>query len=100
MKDNIIEFPSSFFNYNRRMTTLTSEASDMENRHLQPLDDSRTKYGFAVVSEKTKAVILYYMTQVIKNSESEVIGWAYKPTPESVGLFPKCAGTKAIVFND
>jgi hypothetical protein len=100
MRLPVLVFLSSQFTYTRKNKTLVSEASDMGNRHLQQIYDDACDVGFAVKSETTGNVVTYYMANVMKNSEDEVMGWEYHPTAESIRQIPECVDTKAIVFND
>lgn len=101
MKFNVIEFPSSFFTWSQGVAH--AEASDMENRHLQPLYDDACDVGFAIKSDKTGEVVTYVMeTPVydIGEEERELLGWRYVPTAESIRKVPACANTKAVIYND
>jgi hypothetical protein len=98
MKFNVIEFPSRMFSWSGKV--LTAEASDLGNRHLQPLYDDACDVGFAVKSEHTGEVVTYAMGEVKKDAEGELISWEYTPTTESERKVPACRGTKAIIFND
>ena len=102
MKFNVIEFPSDMFSWQRTPTgmTLVGEASDLGNRHLQPLYDDACDVGFAVKSTHTGAVVTYAMSRVMKDNEGEIQRWDYEPTSESVRNVPDCAGTRAVIFND
>lgn len=100
MEFPVIEFPSSMFSWSGGVAHC--EASDMMNRHLQPLPDTASGRGFAIKSTKTGAVVNYTMTEVVydKGEEPELLGWKYVPTHDSVMRVPGCANTKAIVYND
>ena len=100
MKLPIVEFISGCFTLTDGGKTLVSEASDMWNRHLQKLSTDGPDVGFAVKSSETGHIVIYVMSEVMKDEEGEVTGWKYLPSPESVKEFPECASTKAVVFND
>jgi hypothetical protein len=100
MKLKLVEFSSKQFTYTHVNKILVSEASDMENRHLQQIYDDACDVGFAVKSETTGNVVTYVMSEVLKNGEGEIEGWKYTPSYESIRKYPACADTKAIVFND
>jgi hypothetical protein len=72
----------------------------MGNRHLQPIYDDACDVGFAVKSEITSKVVTYYMSNVMKDAEGEILGWEYRPTVESIHSVPECTHTRAVVFND
>ena len=111
MKLNIIEFPSTLFEWtdNRQ---LNANASALGNKHLQPLNNGR--FGFAVKSERTGNVVTYSMMYAKKDedygdwteeaieqcSEGGIRYWEYMPTVDSIKTVPDCAGTKAIIWND
>lgn len=101
MKFNVIEFPSKMFTMSG--TTLVAEASDMGNRHLQPLYDDACDVGFAVRSERTGKVVTFVMQAPFYKGEGEdreLSGWHYVPTSESFRNVPECQGMEAKVFND
>lgn len=101
MKFNVIEFPSSMFTWTDKVAV--AEASDMGNRHLQPLYDDACDVGFAMKSDKTGEVVTYAMTRPFYQGEDEdreLAGWDYTPTSESIRKVPSCAGTKVVVYND
>jgi len=103
MKLNLVEFSSRQFTYHPRDKTLTAEASDLDNRHLQKLYDDAMDVGFTVKSEKTGHVVVYVMSSPFyygKGSDRELGGWNYEPSSESIRKYPECDGTKAIIFND
>jgi hypothetical protein len=72
----------------------------MGNRHLQRLYDDACDVGFMVKSDITGSLVTYYMSNVLKDAEQEVLGWEYRPTVESIHSVPECADTRAVVFND
>jgi len=102
MKFKVIEFPSSMFSWQRESTgmILVGEASDLGNRHLQPLYNDACDVGFAVKSTHTDAVVTYAMSEVKKDAEGEIQKWLYEPTEESIRKVPDCANTRAVIFND
>lgn len=101
MKFNVIEFPSRMFTVSGK--TMVAEASDMGNRHLQPLYDDACDVGFAVKSDVTGKVVTFVMTSPFHTGEGEdreIAGWHYVPTSESFRNVPECQGMEAKVFND
>ena len=101
----LIEFPVSFFtvvdgvNGNK---TFVAEASDMENRHLQPLgnDSLHNHFGFAIRFNK-KTVVKYRMSSVGRDGEGELTYWKYEACYEDVLRYPEEAMfTHAKIFND
>jgi hypothetical protein len=103
MRLNVIEFSSKQFTYNAADKTFTSEASDLDNRHLQQIYNDACDVGFAMKSDKTGNVITYVMTKPFYHGEGEdreLGGYNYVPTSESIREHPECEGTKVIVFND
>jgi hypothetical protein len=84
----VIEFPESFFTKGENYV-LVSEASDMQNRHLQPLfADGRKDVGFNVRLD-TGQLVTFTFSDVIR-IEGEVAAWEYT-APH---------GAKALVIND
>lgn len=98
MKLSVIEFPGKMFCWTGHQ--LSSEASDMGNRHLQQLYNDACDVGFAVKSEHTGEVVTYVMVSVKKDAESDILYWTYSPTIESQRKVPACIGTTAVIFND
>lgn len=100
MKFPIIEFPSSFFTWSQGVAH--AEASDMENRHLQPLYDDACDVGFAIKSDKTGEVVTYVMERPVydEGEDHELLEWRYVPTNESIRKVPACANSKAVIYND
>jgi hypothetical protein len=95
MKLNTIEFPYAMFT--RTGHQLHTEASDMGNRHLQPLGNGGV--GFAV-KLSTGEVVEYAMTDLKKDREGDITHWVYSPTAESQRLVPACVRTTALIWND
>ena len=87
MKLNAIEFPETFFTKGEKYE-LVSEASDMQNRHLQRLFDDACDVGFNV-RLNTGELVTFALSNVVK-VEGEVTAWEYT-APH---------GAKALVFND
>jgi hypothetical protein len=100
MRFNIIEFSSNQFTYNAADRTFTSEASDLDNRHLQRIYDDACDVGFAIKSDKTGEVVTYVMNSVKKDEEGDVEYWTYHPALESQRKIPSCRDTMVMVFND
>jgi len=88
------------FTYTKTNKTLVCEASDMGNRHLQRLYDDACDVGFIVKSDTTGSLVTYYMSNVLKDAEEEILGWEYRPTVESIHSVPSCVNIKVVVFND
>ena len=103
MRLTLVEHSSRQFSYSDKDKTLVSEASDLDNRHLERIYDDACDVGFAVKSEKTGAVVVYVMSSPIYRGEGEdreLSGWNYEPADFSVRKHPECVGTKATIFND
>ena len=100
MKFPLIPFNSRQFSYTHGDKTLISEASDLDNLHLQRLYDDACDVGFAVQSDQTGNVVVFVMSEAKSNGEGELTHWLYEPTAESIRKYPECVGMKAIVFND
>lgn len=105
MKLPLITFPSSMFSWVRIYDgmKLVGEASDMGNRHLQPLYDDACDVGFAVQSTHTGQVVTYVLVGPFyrgDGEDTELAGWHYVPTDESCRNVPDCVGTTATIFND
>jgi len=100
MRLNIIEFSSNQFTYNAADKTFTSEASDLDNRHLQQIYNDACDVGFAMKSDKTGEVVTYVMNSVKKDEEGDVEYWTYHPALESQRKIPSCRDTMVMVFND
>jgi hypothetical protein len=105
MKFNLIPFPSSIFSWMRTANgmKLVAEASDMGNRHLQPLYDDACDVGFAVESVHTGAVVTYVLSGPFYREDGEdreLAGWNYIPTLDSCQRIPDCIGTSATIYND
>jgi hypothetical protein len=105
MKLQLILFPSSIFSWMRTSSgmELVAEASDLGNRHMEPLYDDACDVGFAVESVHTGAQVTYVMSTPFycgDGEDRELAGWYYIPTLESCRRVPDCIGTKATIFND
>ena len=102
MKLNVVSFPVRMFDYNPVTRSYVAEASDMGNRHLQPLDDSNRDVGFIIEFDNDQQCT-YVMTKVLTTGigdDREITGWEYRPTLDDVCKVPSCHHTKAIIFND
>lgn len=100
MKLNVIAFLSDNFVYIKETKTFVAEASQMWNRHLQPLYDDSYDRGFKMESVKTGNVVTYVMVKANLDDEYEIESWTYTPTRESEQSFPGCVGTTVKVYND
>lgn len=99
---NLIEFPSKMFHFDATGHG-SAEASDMGNRHLQRIYDDACDVGFTVRSSKTGDIVTYAMSSPFyqgDGEDTELAGWNFEPTSESIRKHPFCAGTKITVFND
>ena len=99
MKLTLVEHSSNQFTYDASKKLLVSEASDLDNRHLELLYDDACDVGFAVRSEQTGNVVVFVMTSPFHNDD-ELAGWHYVPTSESFRKHPECQGMEAKIFND
>jgi dipeptidyl aminopeptidase/acylaminoacyl peptidase len=103
MRLTLVEHSSRQFSYSDKDKTVVSEASDLDNRHLERIYDDACDVGFAVKSEKTGAVVVFVMTSPIYHGEGEdreISGWNYEPADFSIRQYPSCLGMKATIFND
>ncbi len=100
MKLPLIEFSSKQFTLSADGKTLISEASDMENRHLQPLYNDACDRGFAVKSERTGNVVVFVLSDTELFPDDGICSWKFTPTTESVRQHPECRGMSATIFND
>lgn len=98
MKLNLIEFPSSMFTVTGHQ--LSAEASDMGNRHLQPLYDDAADVGFAIKSDKTGNVVIFSVVDVKRDGEGELQYWTYAATADCIRKYPECRKVQVLVFND
>lgn len=103
MRLPLVEHSTNQFKYKSSTKTLISEASDLDNRHLERLYDDACDVGFSVKSERTGKVVTFVMqspTYHEQGEDRELIGWQYVPTSESFRNVPECQGMTAIIFND
>jgi hypothetical protein len=103
MKYPVIVFPWSRFTVSVDGNTLISEASDMENRHLQPLYDDSVDRGFAVQFDSKSngpEVVTFVVSHTNRDNEGDIMFWDYVPTAESIRKFPHHVKMTATVFND
>lgn len=94
----VVTFPSLTFTYNKPANTFSAEASDLQNRHLQPLGNG--EYGLAIQSPITGNVVTFRVVETLKDDDQDIIMWKYVPTVESQRKFPSCVGSKVVIFND
>jgi hypothetical protein len=101
MRLTLVEHSDKQFTYSAKDKTLVSEASDLDNRHLERLYDDACDVGFAVKSEKTGNVVTFVLSDVkLFPDDDGVCSWEYVVAPESIKQYPHYAGFKAVVFND
>ena len=103
MRLTLVEHSSRQFSYSDKDKTFVSEASDLDNRHLERIYDDACDVGFAVKSEKTGNVVVFVMSGTFNTQtgdESELAGWNYEPADFSIRKYPECIGMKATIFND
>jgi len=96
----LIEFSTDNFTYHAQAQTFVSEASEMENRHLQRMYDDACDVGFSMKSSKTGRVVVYVLVDTVIDDDDGIQYWIFEPTAESVRKHPECVGTKVKVFND
>ena len=82
--------------------TFVSEASDLNNRHLERIYDDACDVGLMIVSSKTGWAVTYYMDKEHRrdDEDNEITHWTYLPTSKSLREVPACKGTSVTVFND
>ena len=103
MRLTLVEHSSRQFSYSNKDKTLVSEASDLDNRHLERIYDDACDVGFAVKSEKTGNVVVFVMDSPMyhgQGEDREISGWTYTPCSDSIRKHPECIGMKATIFND
>lgn len=100
MKLSLITFQSSRFTFHAEDGTLTAEASDLRDQHLQRIYDDACDVGLAVQSGKSGTVITYYLHKEHTNGDNEITHWEYLPLPEDVRKHSECANTKVLIYND
>lgn len=102
MRFPIITFSWANFTISDGGKTLISEASDMENRHLQIVDDNANK-GFNVQFERVGGIVeivTFILNDVKLFTDDGIASWEYIPSPKSVNQYPQYADMRATVFND
>ncbi len=103
MKFPIITFSWANFTMSEDGRTLISEASDMENRHLQPLNDNGGR-GFNVQFESKGGIVeivTFIMNDVkLFTDDDGIASWEFVVTTESGHQYPHYANMKATIFND
>jgi hypothetical protein len=104
MKHSVIWFESTQFSYNPTTRTLSADASDLENRHLQQLDDyNDSNRGFVIkfCGDGGSNDITFVMSHTELFPDNDGIAyWSYIPTKESMINHPQYKDVKVIVFND
>jgi len=103
MRLTLVEHSEKQFTYTAANKELVSEASDLNNRHLERIYDDACDVGFAVKSETTGNVVVFVMSSPIFHGEGEdreISGWTYEPADFSIRKYPECRGMKATIFND
>jgi dipeptidyl aminopeptidase/acylaminoacyl peptidase len=103
MRLTLVEHSDKQFTYSNKDKTLVSEASDLDNRHLERIYDDACDVGFAVKSDKTDSVVVFVMSSPIYHGageDREISGWEYEPANFSIRQHPECRGMKAVIFND
>ena len=99
MKFNLIAFPSDRFTYDKNTFTFTSEALDMDDRHLQRIYNDACDVGFAV-KLFTDEIVTFVLSKVVKDKGGDITSWEYVLTEESIRQYPVYSSFKATVFND
>jgi hypothetical protein len=103
MKLPLIKFPAECFTYSPESKTFISDASDMENRHLQRMYDDADDRGFIIsCGQFGGSVDITFVLSDIKQFQDDdgVASWEYVPSDESIRKYPECKDMKATVFND
>jgi len=86
----------------RGLTTFVTEASALEDRHLEQLYEDSREVGLAIRFDSTGEVAAYKLVKANPNSDyaSGTDKWEYAPTEHSMETVPECKKTRVIVFND
>jgi hypothetical protein len=100
MRLTLVEHSYKQFTLSDDGKTLISEASDMEDRHLESLYHNFPDRGFAVKLENGSVITFVFTGVKLFTDDDGIASWNYEPTLLSVREHPECQGMKAIVFND
>jgi hypothetical protein len=82
---------------------LLGEASTMGIRpghQWERLYDDACDVGLALTSHKTGVTTTWYLKDTVKDSEQEVLGWMFCPTPETARRHPELARYQLNIGND
>lgn len=93
MKFEIMSFPQSMFSIDDADNMFITEASDLGNRHFQPLSETLSDRGFVMETTAGEKVV-YVMEHIEKDDEGDILYWLYSP------LFPHNNKPQCTVFND
>jgi hypothetical protein len=96
MKAAPITFRFADFTQSPVPTALKANASEMEHRHLQRLDNG---VGFIIqVAPKTRVSFSLVETR-LSPAEDGILAWEFLPTAESARQCPQFAAHRITVFN-
>jgi len=100
MKFDVIVFDGKQFTYRELDKTLVSKVSELDHRHLQPINDTTYDRGFSVKNETTGHIITFILddTKLFPDDDG-ICYWIYKPSLESITQYPYSAVLKAVVYN-
>jgi hypothetical protein len=93
---------SKAFTHHPATKRLVAEISDIQLGGFDRLYDDAADVGFALRNPKTGNVTRWSLADEVRTggADNELLGWYFKPTPESLYKNPALAGYCMTLIND
>jgi hypothetical protein len=92
---------STKFTFHAAKQTFFAEASDLYGHELyRQIYDDAADVGFAIRSDRTGAVMRFYVAQVHKDREGDITHWTFKIINEDARKNPAFKELSVVIFND
>jgi hypothetical protein len=101
IRNSIIGYPIDSARFSFKDNTFVAEASDlMGNDLMRQIYDDACDVGFAILSNKTRVIVVYYLSEEKRDTDGDITAWVYKPIPEHARKNLAIAKTQVVIFND
>lgn len=89
---DLIKVSTKQFSYDKNTATFATEVSDLgKGFNFRPFKENKLLCGLALESERTNAVLAFYLVKEFRDREYEITHWS---------LISECGNFKMVIFND
>lgn len=101
-----VPFISKLFQTNRDLHIISAEVAELTQGNsatgiwMGPLYDDACDVGICILSDRTKAITRWCLSEIKRDREGDVLSWEFVATPETLHWHPHLDRWKVIVYND